>query len=218
VHARAFLKSTVGLKVTMGITGVVLTAFVIGHLLGNLLVFAGRAALNRYSVLLHASAELLWAVRAVLIASVALHVWAAWSLTRVGQAARSVAYAKKVPQTATWASRTMRWGGVLLGIFIVVHVLHLTTGTIHPAPISETDVYGNVVGAFQVPWVAAFYLASMVALGLHLFHGAWAAFRSIGVSRPRRSPIRRPLVTILALGVWAGFTAIPLAVLTGWVR
>lgn len=217
-HARGFLETTVGLKITMGVTGVALTAFVIGHVLGNLLVFAGRAQMNRYSVLLHASPELLWSVRAVLFSSVVLHAWAAWSLTRIAHAARPLAYSKKVPRTATWASRSMRWGGLSIAGFIIVHVLHLTVGALRPAPFSETDVYGNVVGAFHVPWVVSFYLAAMLALGLHLFHGAWALFRSTGMSRPSADPRRRPIVTIVALCVWAGFTSIPVAVFLGWVR
>jgi succinate dehydrogenase / fumarate reductase, cytochrome b subunit len=215
---RVFLKTTVGQKVIMGITGAVLTLFVIGHVLGNLLVFRGRSELNRYSSLLHASSELLWSVRAVLVASVLVHVLAAWWLTREAHAARPIGYTKKVPQAATWASRTMRWGGLLIAFFVVVHVLHLTTGTIRPVPFSETDVYSNVVGAFRVPWVAAFYLVAMIVLGLHLFHGVWAAFRSTGVSRPTAEPLRRRLATIVALCVWAGFTAIPLGVRLGIVR
>jgi succinate dehydrogenase / fumarate reductase cytochrome b subunit len=217
-RAKGFLKTTVGQKVIMGITGAGLTLFVIGHVLGNLLVFRGRGELNRYSSLLHASAELLWSVRAVLLTSVLAHVWAAWSLTREARAARPIAYTKKVPQAATWASRTMRWGGLFIAVFVVVHVLHLTTGTIRPVPFSETDVYSNVVGAFRVPWVAAFYLVAMIALGLHLFHGVWAAFRSTGMSRPTAHPQRRRLATIVAVFVWAGFTAIPLGVLVGFVR
>jgi succinate dehydrogenase / fumarate reductase cytochrome b subunit len=217
-RTRGLFESTVGLKVAMGVTGVVLTAFVVGHAVGNLLVFGGRAELNRYSVLLHTSSEVLWAVRVGLLASVVVHVRAAWLLTRLAQKARPIAYAKRVPQTATVASRSMRWGGVLIALFVVVHVLHLTTGTIRPAPFSATDVYGNVVGAFRVPWVAAFYLAAMAALGLHLFHGAWAAFRSTGLNRVRQVPMRRPVASVVALCVWAAFSAIPLAVLTGLVK
>lgn len=202
----------------MGVTGVVLTAFVVGHAVGNLLVFGGRAELNRYSALLHTSSEVLWAVRAVLLASVVVHVRAAWLLTSLARKARPIAYAKKVRQTATIASRSMRWGGVLIALFVLVHVLHLTTGTIRPAPFSETDVYGNVVGAFRVPWAAAFYLAAMAALGLHLFHGAWAAFRSTGLSRTRENSRKRPVVTVVALCVWAAFSAIPLAVVMGLVK
>ena len=212
-----FLDTTVGQKVTMGVSGAVLTLFTLGHVLGNLLVFRGRFELNRYSSLLHTSSELLWSVRTVLLVSVILHVWAAWALTRRAHAARPVAYTKKVPQAATWASRTMRWSGAFVAVFVVNHVLHLTTGTIRPAPFSETDVYSNVVGAFHVPWVAAFYLIAMIALGLHLLHGVWAAFRSTGVSRPTATPFRRRLATIVAVGVWAGFTAIPLGVLLGIV-
>jgi succinate dehydrogenase / fumarate reductase cytochrome b subunit len=202
----------------MGITGAVLSLFVIGHVLGNLLVFAGRDELNRYSALLHVSAEALWGIRAVLFVSAVLHIWAAVSLANVANAARPVAYARKTPQASTIGSRTMRVGGVVLALFIVFHLLHLTVGAIRPAAFNETDVYANVIGGFRVPWVVAIYLVGMIALGLHLSHGIWAAFRSTGVSRPTNNPFRRPLATAVAFSVWVGFTAIPIAVFLGVVK
>ena len=209
-----------GKKVAMGVTGAALALFVIGHVLGNLLVFRGRSELNRYSSLLHARLS-------SFSGRCARSCWRAFSYTsgrpglsrgRHAPPDRS-ATRRRLPQAATWASRNaMRWGGVLIAVFVVVHVLHLTTGTIRPVPFTKTDVYSNVVGAFRVLWVAAFYLVAMTALGLHLFHGVWAAFRSTGVSRPTTKPLRRPLATVVALCVWAGFTAIPLGVLLGIVR
>jgi succinate dehydrogenase / fumarate reductase cytochrome b subunit len=214
----ALIRSTVGRKAVLGVTGALLSLFVVGHVLGNLLVFAGPRELNRYSALLHLSPELLWSVRAVLLTSVLLHIWAAASLAIAGHAARPIAYARKRPQASSLGSRTMRSGGVVIALFVVFHLLHLTTGTIRPAAFSETDVYANLVGGFRVPSVVAIYLVGMIALGMHLSHGVWAAFRSTGASRPRRNPFRRPLAIAVAACVWAGFTAIPIAIFAGWVR
>jgi succinate dehydrogenase / fumarate reductase cytochrome b subunit len=216
---RTFYGSMVGKKVVMGVTGVIGIGFVILHSLGNLLIFQGSTALNAYSHFLKSSAELLWALRTVLIVAVILHVIAAVQLTRQSRAARPTGYVKHESQVATVASRTMRWGGVLLLIFIVFHILHFTTGTIRPAgAFSREDVYSNVVSSFRIWWVTLFYVLAMVALGFHLFHGAWSSMRSIGVSPPSPRPLHRPLSVLIAVFVWAAFTAVPLAVFTGFVR
>jgi succinate dehydrogenase / fumarate reductase cytochrome b subunit len=112
----------------------------------------------------------------------------------------------------------MRVGGVVLLLFIVFHLLHFTAGVIQPVPFSETDVYANVVGGFSVPWVAAIYLVAMVALGGHLYHGAWAAFRTLGLRRPSHNPTQRSVAVLIAVAVWAGFTAIVVAIVAGAVR
>src|SRR5437868_10389403 len=179
-----FYGSMVCKKAVMEVTGLIGIGFVILHSLGNLLVFRGPDAINSYSHFLKSTGELLWGLRIVLIVAVVLHVVAAAQLTRQSRAARPLGYVRWEPQAATIASRTMRWGGVLLLVFIVVHILHFTTGTIRPAGgFSSRDVYANVVTSFRIWWVALFYVVSMIALGLHLFHGAWSSVRSIGVSR-----------------------------------
>jgi succinate dehydrogenase / fumarate reductase cytochrome b subunit len=218
LNAGSLLQSTVGKKVVMAVTGLILVGFVVGHVAGNLLVFAGAGHLNAYSHFLKANLEVLWAVRLVLLASVALHVWSALGLTNAAREARPIAYGKREPQSSTFAARTIRYGGVILLLFVVFHLLHLTTGTIEPAPFSETDVYRNVVSGFSVPWVAGLYLVAMVALGLHLHHGAWAAFRTLGLRPPSATPMKRSVAAVLAFAVWLGFTSIPLAVLAGLVR
>ena len=148
---RAFYASMVGKKAVMGITGLIGVGFVIAHSLGNLLVFRGPAAINSYSHFLQSTGELLWALRVVLIVAVILHVVAAVQLTAQSRAARPIGYTKRESQVATIASRTMRWGGVLLLIFIVVHILHFTTGTIRPAGVfTRQDVYANVVSSFRI--------------------------------------------------------------------
>jgi len=217
-HA-GFLPATIGRKVVMAVTGLVLVGFVTGHVAGNLLVFEGPEALNAYAAFLKKSTPILWSVRVVLLACVALHVWAAVTLTRLNQASRPVAYTRFVPQVATRSARLMRVGGFLLLGFIVFHLLHFTTGTITPGfTFSHTNVYGNVTAAFQVPWVALFYIVAMVALLGHLAHGIWSFFQTMGWNHPRLDPLRRALATALALAVSLGFIAIPAAILGGMLR
>jgi succinate dehydrogenase / fumarate reductase cytochrome b subunit len=220
-------RSTIGKKVIMAVTGLVLVLFVIGHMAGNLQVFIGPAKMNTYAAFLQGLGELLWLVRIALVVALVLHVLMAWQLTRIKQAARPVGYATRSPQVSTLASRTMRWGGVLLLAFIVFHILHFTTGSLFPRAsrpdaaypaFSHIDVYGNVISAFRVPWVVAFYVVSMLFLMLHLFHGAWASVRTLGLVKPSDNPLRRRTATVIALVVWLGFTAVPVAVFLGMVR
>jgi succinate dehydrogenase / fumarate reductase cytochrome b subunit len=216
---RGFYASMVGKKVVMGVTGLIGIGFVILHSIGNLLVFRGPVAINSYSHFLKSTGELLWTLRIVLIVAVILHVIAAIQLTRQSRTARPIGYTKREPQVATIASRTMRWGGVLLLVFIVLHILHFTTGTIRPSGVfSKQDVYVNVVTSFRIWWVSLFYVIAMVALGLHIFHGAWSSVRSIGVSPASPQPLHRRISLVLAILVWAAFTAIPVAVFVGIVR
>ncbi len=216
---RRFWRSTVGRKIVMAVTGIIGIGFLLAHVTGNLIAFRGPDALNAYSHFLHGpGAELLWVARVVLILALILHVAAAYSLTQQNRAARPDGYTKRVPQASTLASRTMRWGGVLLLGFIVFHILHFTTGTIHPGgPFVERDVYHNVVQAFHVWWVALFYLVSMVFLGLHLYHGAWSSARTLSIAGDSPHPLHHRLSAIIAVVVWAGFTLVPLGVLLGWL-
>jgi succinate dehydrogenase / fumarate reductase cytochrome b subunit len=216
---RQFYGSMIGKKAVMGVTGLIGIGFVFLHSLGNLLVFRGPDAINSYSHFLKGTGELLWGLRVILIIAVVLHVIAAVQLTRQNRAARPIGYVKRDPQAATIGSRTMRWGGALLLVFIVVHILHFTTGTIRPAGVfSDRDVYANVVTSFRIWWVAAFYVAAMIALGLHLFHGAWSSVRSIGLSPASAVPLQHRISLFLAILIWAAFTVIPLAVFFGIVR
>jgi succinate dehydrogenase / fumarate reductase cytochrome b subunit len=216
---RGFYASMVGKKVIMGVTGLIGVGFVVLHALGNLLVFRGAPAINSYSHFLKSTGELLWALRAILILSVIVHVTAAVQLTRQSRAARPIGYARSERQVATLSSRTMRWGGALLLVFIVLHILHFTTGTIRPAGVfSNADVYANVVSSFRIWWVALFYVIAMMALGLHLFHGAWSSVRSLGVSPASPQPLHRRISMAIAIFVWAAFTAVPVGVFVGVVR
>lgn len=221
-----FYRSTIGKKIIMGVTGLIGIGFVIVHMAGNLQVFIGPSKINGYGTLLHGPlAELTWIIRIVLIVSVILHVTMAYQLTRISQAARPIGYQKKQPQVATLASRTMKWGGVLLLVFIVVHLLHFTTEQIDPAGWrgmadlhGDRDVYGNIVGSFRIWWVSAFYIIAMIALGLHLYHGAWSSIRTLGYAKSTPNPLHRKIALAVAAIVWLGFTIIPLAVLAGFLR
>lgn len=209
-----FWRSTIGKKVVMGVTGVLLVLFVILHMAGNLQMFLGADVMNRYAAVLKASEELLWLMRLGLLTAAVLHIVSAYQVTMINRAARPVGYAQREPQVSTLASRTMRLGGVIIALFIIYHLGHFTTGHFHPA-FSHTQVYGNVIIGFSSPWVVLFYVVAMAFLGLHLFHGAWSAFRTLGVAKPSPAPLHRRVALAIAIVVWAGFTVIPVAVLLG---
>ena len=220
-------RSTIGKKAIMAVTGLVLVGFVIGHMAGNLQVFLGATKMNAYASFLKSLGELLWLARIGLFVALVLHVLMAWQLTRLKQQARPVGYESRAPQVSTVASRTMRWGGVLLLVFIVFHILHFTTGTVFPSastpdamyPVwSATDVYGNIIAAFRTPWVVAAYVVAMLFLMLHLFHGAWSSVRTLGFARSSNHPLHRRVATVIALVVWLGFSVIPVAVFLGVIR
>ena len=157
VGALTLYQTTIGKKVVMAVTGLILFAYVFVHMLGNLKIFSGPDYINSYGVFLRevgyplfAHESVLWIARLVLLASVGLHTWAAYQLTRVDLAGRPVHYANRKHLAASYASRTMRWGGVLLALFIVYHILHLTTGTVHGS-YREGDVYNNLVSGVRNP-------------------------------------------------------------------
>jgi succinate dehydrogenase / fumarate reductase cytochrome b subunit len=214
---RSFYRSTVGKKVVMAVTGLIGVGFVCGHMLGNLLIFKGPEALNAYGELLKSSGPVLWTVRTVLLVAVVLHVHAAYSLTMLNRAARPVGYDKHVKQSSTISATSLRVGVVVLLVFIVYHIMHFTTGNLHPA-FSPGDAYGNVVIGFSSAAVVGFYLLAMLSLGLHLHHGIWSFFQTMGWNHPHLDPARRRLATLLAIVVALGFSTIPLAVAFGLVR
>jgi succinate dehydrogenase / fumarate reductase cytochrome b subunit len=212
-----FWHSSVGKKAVMAVTGLVMIGFLIIHVLGNLQVFSGPLKINEYSAALRRLGPLLWIARGGLIVALVLHVIAAYQLTRRMQTARPVGYAVQDPQVSTVAARTIRWGGVLLLVFVVLHLLHFTFGTLHPA-FDHKDVYGNLVAGFQIWWVALLYVAAMVGLGLHLYHGTWSSIRTLGLTRPSGDPFKRRVAAVLAWALYLGFSIVPIAVLAGIVR
>lgn len=214
-----FWESTNGKKAIMAVTGVILFAFVLGHMVGNLQAFEGPEKLNAYGHFLHSVPEILWVVRIGLLVAVGLHIWAATGLALKNNAARPVGYAKRKNMNSSYASRTMYWSGPILLAFIVYHLLHLTAGVIHPnSEFIEGDVYHNVVAGFSVWWVSAWYIFSMILLGLHLRHGVWSMFQSIGFNHPRHTPILQKIAIVFALVIAGGFIAVPVGVLTGLIQ
>jgi len=215
--------STVGKKVAMGISGLLLIGFVVGHMVGNLKIYYGEAKYNAYAEFLRefghpllAPNQFLWIARAVLLAAVVLHIAAAARLTLIARTARAKGYRKKDNLSFSYASRTMRWGGVIVVGFIVYHILHLTTGTAHP-DFEHASVYRNVVAGFSSWPVALVYIGCMIPLGLHLYHGAWSVTQTLGVDGPHVDRWRRTVAAAIALVVVLGNISIPVAVLAGWV-
>jgi succinate dehydrogenase cytochrome b subunit len=211
-------ESSVGKKYVMAVTGLIWVAYLITHVLANLLVFQGPTKINAYSAFLHGTGGALWGARLVLIAALVLHVIAAIQLAERRAAARPDGYAAgREPQVSTLAARTIRWGGALILAFLVYHILHFTVGTAHPDFI-EGNPYHNVAAGFRSLPVVIVYVVAMAVVGLHLYHGVWSGGRSLGMSPPSPQPLRRTVALVLALLVWLGFTAIPIAVYTGVVR
>ena len=212
-----FWRSTIGKKVVMAVTGIVLVGYILAHVTANLLIFAGPAAIDAYAVKLRTLPILLWGVRILLLVSLVLHVVAAAQLAVRARNARPTPYDRFAPQTSSAASRTMRWGGVAILLFLLYHILHFTTGQAH-SDFIHLAPYHNVTTAFRVWWIAAIYIAAMLALAMHLYHGTWSMFQTLGIEHPRVNPARRRLATVIAVLVPLGFVTVPIAVLIGIIR
>lgn len=224
------LRSTAALKAVMAVSGLVMVAYLLAHMYGNLKIFAGQAAFDGYAEHLRTVGEpflpragALWVARVLLLASVLVHVFAAvvlWRRARSatlgggGQRYESVKGRRGVQRS--YASFTMRWGGVVVALFILYHLLHLTANVIHPGGASDSP-YKRVVNGFQLWWVTAGYTVALLALGLHLRHGFWSAFADLGAntSVARRRQLNA-LATAVALIITVGFLVPPFAILFGW--
>jgi succinate dehydrogenase / fumarate reductase cytochrome b subunit len=213
----SYYRSTMGKKFVMAVTGGVLFAFVLGHMLGNLQVFLGPEQLNHYARLLRVEPALLWAVRVILLACVSVHIIAAVQLTVHDWTMRPVGYARRRYRSAGYAARTMVWSGPIIAAFVVYHILHLSLGVVHPSFIPG-DVYHNVVTGFSVWYVAAFYVFAQVLLGMHLYHGLWSLFQTLGASHASYDRARKLLAHAITYLIVVGNCSIPLAVLTGVVK
>jgi len=212
-----FYDSTIGKKAIMAVTGVVLFGFLILHMLGNLQIFLGREVMNHYAETLHGNPALLWFARSLLLVSVLLHTWAAIQLTAVKAAARPIAYKKSGNVQGTTGSRTMMLSGPVIAIFVIGHLLHFTTGTIHPNFVA-LHAYENVVNGFSNPIAAGLYIVAMILVGFHLGHGIWSMFQSMGFSHPRYTPMIKKFAAVFSWIVVAGFIAVPISVLACLVR
>jgi succinate dehydrogenase / fumarate reductase cytochrome b subunit len=211
-----FTATTIGQKATMAVTGLVLFAFVVVHMLGNLQVYLGPTQLNHYGELLQSSALVLWGARITLLLTIGTHAILGMRLTRMSRAARPTPYKVKESVKSTLSSRTMMFSGLLIFFFVVYHLLHFTVGAsaVHGSFV-KGDVYHNVITGFKVVPASLAYIVAMLGLGLHLNHGVWSLFSSLGVSHPRYSNALRRVASLAATLLVLGNVSIPLAVLTG---
>jgi len=214
-----FWQTTVGKKAVMAVTGIILFGFIVGHLLGNLQIFESPEKLNQYAVTLRKLGPLLWTTRIVLLLSVILHIWAAFQLWAGHRVARPITYVKKANQNSTYASRTMYWSGPIILAFVIYHLLNFTFGSVHPGgPFVEGSVYNNVVSSFQVWPVSIFYIIAVSMLCLHLYHGLWSLFNTLGFSHPVYSPWIQRFAKLFAVVIALGYISIPVAVLAGVIK
>lgn len=211
----------------MALTGIGLFLFVVGHMVGNLQIFLGPEAINRYGSFLKGLGELLWAARIGLLVLVLLHIWSAASLSAENRKARPVGYGKYVPKGASYASRTMIMSGLIIASFIIYHLLHFTA----LAPVNGTgidfatfhdergrhDVYRMMVTGFRVWYVSLFYIIGMILLSLHLSHGVSAMFQSLGLRSKGWQPFIHKFAKFIAIVLLIGYCSIPIAALTGLI-
>ncbi|HQL29301.1 MAG TPA: succinate dehydrogenase cytochrome b subunit [Thermoanaerobaculales bacterium] len=206
--------TTVGKKILMAVTGIILVLYVLAHMMGNLQIYIGAKQIDAYARLLHSTPPLLWGARAVLIFCVLVHIVAAVQLWLRNRASRPVKYRVFRPPEVDIAARTMVWSGPILLAFIIYHILHLTTGDAHPQ-YEELAPFHNVVTGFAVWWAAGIYIIANLLLAFHLYHGVWSLFQTLGWDHPRWGYLRRILAAVVAVVVGAANISIPLAVLAG---
>lgn len=208
----AFWQASAGKKTVMAVSGGILVAFTLVHMAGNMQVYLGAEVLNNYGRLLKSNLGILWGARLALLATVTLHLTAAFQLWSLKSKARPVAYQKLASSKSSYASRTMYVSGPILLFFIIYHLSHLTTGQTHPN-YDETDIYRNVILGFRSPVAFGAYLIAMACLGFHLVHGVWSAFQTLGINHPKYTPKIRNLATGLTALIAGGNISIPVAVM-----
>jgi succinate dehydrogenase / fumarate reductase cytochrome b subunit len=217
-------QTAVGKKWVMAITGVIGMGFLAGHTVGNLKMYLGATALNHYAEGLRTFGEpfapresVLWSVRSLLIVAVLLHIHAAVSLWQMNRRTSESYRSKRDYIAANWASRTMRWTGPIVLLFIAFHLMDLTFASAYTPGFQQAEVYHNVVASFSRPAVAAVYVIANLALGVHLFHGAWSLFQSMGVNSPQFNPARRIFAILFTIAVIGPNVSFPIAVQLGIV-
>jgi len=222
-----FLRSTIGQKIVMAVSGLMLVGFVVAHMLGNLQIFLGADTLNSYAAAIQGNQALLWVARLGLIGAVGAHIWSAFKLTMSAKAARPVSYKKRSWFDERYAVRTMRVGGIILLAFIVYHLLHFTIGGAPGSgellPCADVNgvfscyAYENVVNGFSNPLIGAFYIVAQIFLGLHLTHGVWSMTRTLGQGNPRFDGMVRKAAAAIGLIITIGNCSIPVAIMAGFV-
>ena len=209
--------STLGKKILMAVTGVILFGFVVGHMLGNLQIYLGEEVYDAYAHKLQSMGIFLWLFRAVLLFCVSVHVVAAVQLWLRNRRSRPVKYRVFNPPAVDYAARTMVWSGPIILAFILYHLGHFTVGCVHHDFI-RGEVYHNVVSSFQIWWVAGIYIVANLMLAFHLYHGLWSLFQTFGWDHSRFGDLRRWLAVAFAVAIGVGNISMPLAVLAGVVR
>lgn len=220
-----FWQSTNGKKVVMAVTGAMMFAFVVGHMLGNLQIFEGPgtasspARIDVYGHFLHSLGELLWIFRGTMLLAIVLHITATVQLALRSKAARPVGYSRKEAINSSYASRTMYWSGPIVLAFIIFHLLQFTAGYLHPsATFTQGAVYSNVVSGFKVWWVSAWYVFAVGLLCLHLSHGIWSMFQSVGLAHKRHTVLLKRAAQGIAILIFLGYSSIPISVYLGFVK
>ena len=220
-RAARFYEAPIGKKAVMAVTGVILVGYVVAHLLGNLQIYSpDHEQINAYAAFLHNPSNTipLWGARSVLLLAVILHIVASVQLVLQNRAARPVAYVKKDDVPTSYASRTMFWSGPIVGAFVIFHILHLTAGAVlptHEISLNHPDVRRNVIEGFQNPAVSGFYIFAMILLCMHLYHGMWSMFQSLGINHPRYTRKIKSGAAILSILIAIGNCSIPIAVMAG---
>ncbi|MGY1680846.1 succinate dehydrogenase cytochrome b subunit [Geodermatophilus sp. SYSU D01176] len=220
---KAAKTSSVFKKVVMAVSGIILVLYLIAHMIGNLKVFAGRESFNSYSHWIRTIGEpavpaqtTLTIIRIVLLVAVIAHIWAAIALWRQAKRARPNGYVTKKAVAQSYASRTMRWGGVIVGLFVVYHILDLTMGVANPEGPGSTP-YDRLVAGFSNPFITAVYVIALVLLGMHLRHGIWSATQTLGQSNKRREKTVNLFALVFSVVLIGGFLLVPFSVLLGLV-
>lgn len=224
-RAQTVWRSTIGKKAVMAVTGLLMVLFLLVHMLGNLKIFFGPHDFDSYAAWLRTLGEpvlhgawFLWIQRTVLTLALVLHVTCAAQLSKRDRDARPTRYAHNQRARASFATRTMRWGGVIIALFLAWHILDLTAGVANP-DFDKGDPYHNVVADFRVWWINLIYIIGVLMVGLHINHGFWSATRTLGLSRrPARDATVRAVGSTLAAAITLGFLAVPIGVMAGLVR
>jgi succinate dehydrogenase / fumarate reductase cytochrome b subunit len=215
-----FYRTAIGKKVVMAVTGFIVFGFVAVHMLGNLQLFLGPERLNKYAEFLQGLGGVLWVFRGVVLLAVVLHIWSAAAVTLQNWAARPQGYAVTRYRETDYAARTMWWGGPIIALFVIYHLLHFTTGDVHPAAAAfdKAQVFNNVVTGFQVWWSSAIYIVACFLVALHLYHGVWSMLQTVGAAHPKYNRWRKVFSVAFAVMVGAGNISMPVAVLAGWIQ
>ena len=231
--ALTLYRSSIGKKAIMAVTGLIGIGFLILHMYGNLNIFEGEEYFNAYAAGLRTlgapifgPTHLLWIARLVLLGAVLLHIMAAVQLTRQDWAGRprGMRYATKKSVQATYASRTMRWGGVILFLFVIYHIMNITLGWVGYAPGGHREpengvfsAYSNTINAFQFWPSTVFYIVAMLFLGLHIYHGFWSLFQTLGLNSYKTNALLRIAAAAIAIVLTVGFLSVPIAVMFDYV-